>query len=86
MAIDWKAKFTQKSNGHYSATFQRFDTIAPDVILQTVQITDAILDTEEQKLKLWDQVKAAQEQQAAVSTSEANLETAAKTALLAKEK
>jgi regulator of protease activity HflC (stomatin/prohibitin superfamily) len=85
MAIDWKIKFTQKPNGHYSAVFQRFDTLSPDVVLQTVSILDAILDTQEQQDALWNQVKAEQERQAAVNGSEAALETDAKTALLAKE-
>ena len=86
MAIDWKVKFTLKSNGHYSALFERFDTIAPDVMLQTVPIVDVILETQEQKDDLWAKVKAEQESQATVNSTIASLESAGKTALLAKEK
>ena len=85
MAIDWKVKFTKKDNGHFSAVFDRFDTVAPDTILQTVTIKDAILENQEQKDALWSQVKKAQEDQAAVDSEIADLESVAKTALLAKE-
>jgi hypothetical protein len=85
MAIDWKVKFTEKQNGHYSAVFNRFDTVAPDVMLQTVNILDAILDTDAQKNALWDQVKAEQVKQAAINSTVADLETTGKTALMAKE-
>lgn len=85
MAIDWKVKFTEKANGHYSATFNRFDTVAPDVMLETVNINDAILDTDQQKKALWDMVKANQVEQATTNSTIAALETAGKTALLAKE-
>jgi len=86
MAIDWKVKFTLKSNGHYSALFERFDTIAPDVMLQTVPIVDVILETQEQKDALWTKVKGEQQSQADDAALIAALESEGKTALLAKEK
>jgi len=85
MAIDWIPKFTKNPNGHYSATFRRIDTIAPDVTLETINILDAILDTPEQKAKLWDKVWANHEEESSNNTVIAALETEAKTVLLAKE-
>lgn len=85
MAIDWKVKFTKKKNGHYSAVFERFDTVAPDTILQSVKIVDAVLDTQQQKDALWSQVKNLQEAEAAVMKDQATLESEGKNALLAKE-
>ena len=86
MAIDWKVKFTSKPNGHYSALFERFDTLAPDVMLQSVPILDAILETQEQKDALWTKVKGEQQSQADDAALIAALESEGKTALLAKEK
>jgi len=86
MAIDWKVKFTLKSNGHYSALFERFDTLAPNVILESVPILDVILETDQQKENLWAQIWAEHESQASVNSTIASLESAAKAALLAKEK
>ena len=86
MAIDWKVKFTEKTNGHYSAVFNRFDTVTPDAMLETIRILDAILETPEQKEALWNQVFAKHEAQAGVDATIASLESDAKTALLAKEK
>ena len=96
MAIDWKVKFTKNSNVmlnvtqepvvHYSAIFQRFDDAVPEVILNTVNIGDAILETEEQKKALWDLVyKQFQKQPVPDSTIE-DLESVGRTALVAKEK
>lgn len=84
--IDWKVKFTSKASGHYSAIFQRFDDAEPDVILNTVSIGDAILDTDEQKKALWDLVYAQYQKQPVVDPNVATLETEGKTALVAKEK
>lgn len=85
MSIDWKVKFTLKTNGHYSAVFKRFDTVAPDVMLETIPILDAILDTPEQKTALWNQVFAKHEEEATENATIAALETDSKIALLAKE-
>jgi hypothetical protein len=85
MAIDWKVKFTLKDNGHYSAVFDRYDTVAPDVMLETIPIKDAILDTDDQKKDLWDQVWANHLEIANDNANVADLETAGKTALNAKE-
>jgi len=85
MAIDWKIKLTLKKNGHYSAVFSRFDTVAPDVMLQTVDILDAILDTKAQEDALWNQVKASQLEQSTTNSTIALLETTAKTELMKKE-
>lgn len=84
--IDWKVKFTLKATGHYSAAFQRFDDAEPDVILNTVNIGDAILETDEQKKALWDLVYAQYEKQPTVDPNIAILESEGKTALVAKEK
>lgn len=86
MAIDWKVKFTLKGNGHYSGTFQRYDTIEPEIMLNIVNIGDAILDTDEQEKALWDLVFAQYQKQSFIDPNIANLETAGKTALVAKEK
>ncbi len=88
MAIDWKVKFTKKETGHYSATFQRFDDTAPDVILNTVNIGDAILETKEQEDALWDLVRKLYEKQIiapAVITKNEDLESKGRIALIAKE-
>ena len=61
-------------------------SIAPDVMLQTVPILDAILETQEQKDALWTKVKGEQQSQADDAALIAALESEAKTALLAKEK
>lgn len=86
MAIDWKVKFTLKASGHYSAVFQRYDDAEPDLILNTVNIGDAILDTDEQKKALWDLVYAQYQKQPVVDPAIAGLEDEGKTALVAKEK
>lgn len=86
MAIDWEAKFTRKATGHYSAVFRRFDTEAPDVTLNTVNIGDAILETDEQKKALWDLVFKQYQKQPVPDTTIDDLETAGRTAMLAKEK
>lgn len=85
MAIDWKVTFKQKENGHFSALFERFDTVAPEAILERITIKDAILETKEQKDKLWAQVKIEQTKQAEINSTIATLETAGKNALMAKE-
>lgn len=89
MAIDWKIKFTRKPTGHYSATFQRFDDAESDVILNTVNIGDAILDTKEQEDAFWDLVYKQYEKQivaSAIITKNAELESTGREALVAKEK
>ena len=86
MAIDWKVKFTLKATGHYSAVFQRFDDAEPDIILNTVNIGDAILDTDKQKKALWDLVYAQYQKQPVLNSTITDLEDAGKTALVAKEK
>lgn len=89
MAINWNVKFTKKSNGHFSATFQRFDDVAPEVILNIVPIGDAILETPEQEKALWDFVYGRYEKEAAHilanSARIAELQDAGKVALVAKE-
>lgn len=83
--IDWKVKFTLKSSGHYSAVFQRYDTTAPDIILNTVNIGDAILDTDDQKKALWDLVYTQYQKQPVIDSTITALESAGKAALVAKE-
>jgi len=85
MAIDWKVKFTKKPTGHYSAIFQRFDTVAPEVMLNTVNIGDAILETPEQETALWDLVYKQYQKQPASDLRIAELESKGQTALMAKE-
>lgn len=96
MAIDWKVKFTknknttinelEKSVTHYSAVFQRFDDTEPDVILNTVYIGDAILETPEQKIALWNLVYKQYQKQPVSDSTIGDLESAGKIALVAKEK
>lgn len=85
MAIDWEIKFIRKETGHYSAVFRRFDTEAPDVTLNTVNIGDAILKTPEQKTALWDLVFKQYEKQPVPDATVAKLESDGRTALVGKE-
>ena len=85
MAIDWKVKFTLKATGHYSAVFQRFDDATPEITLNTVNIGDAILETDEQKKALWDLVFEQYQKQPVIDLAITDLESAGRTALLAKE-
>lgn len=85
MAIDWKVKFTKKTNGHFSAIFNRFNTVAPEVMLETIPILDAVLDTPEQKEALWNQVFATHQEESSDAAEIAALESDGKIALLAKE-
>ncbi len=86
MAIKWEAKFTLKATGHYSATFRRFDDADPSVMLGSVEIGDAILETDEQKKALWDLVWAQYEKRKPIiDPATAELESAAKLNLEAKE-
>jgi len=100
MAIDWKVKFakntnitlnkeTQEPESHYSATFQRFDDVSPEVILNTVSIGDAILETPEQEKALWDLVFKQYEKEAARIFADSaritELQDAGKVVLVAKE-
>jgi len=85
MAIDWKVKFTKKSTGHYSAIFQRFNTAEPEVILNTVNIGDAILETPEQEKTLWDLVFKQYQKQPIPDLRIADLESKGQIALVAKE-
>lgn len=85
MAIDWKVKFTLKTNGHYSAIFQRYDDAASDIILNTVNIGDAILETDDQKKALWDLVHTQYKKQPVIDPTIIKLESDGRTALVAKE-
>lgn len=84
MAIKWEPKFTLKGNGHYSATFRRFDDTDPDVTLGSVSIGDAILDTEAQKKALWDLVWTQYEKNKPIIDDIVALESAAKSNLEAR--
>ena len=89
MAIKWKSDFSKNPNGHYSAIFSRYDEAEPDVILNTVNIGDAILETKAQEKALWDFVYARYEKKAnrisADSVRITELQEAGSVALNAKE-
>lgn len=87
MAIMWEPKFTKKANGHYSATFRRYDDADPDISLGDINIGDAILETDEQKEALWDLVwKQYEKNKPIIDPTIAELESAGKISLEAKEK
>jgi len=85
MAIDWRVAITLKNNGHYAGMFERFEDSKPDVVLDTIVIHDAVLDTDEQKAALWDTVWEAREEQSATHPHLAELEGEGRTELLKKE-
>lgn len=85
MAIDYEVDLTEKGNSHYRGRVRKYDTVDPETTIDTVNFSDVILDSAEDKESfnqwVWDKFKA----QAEEASPTVAIATATRSDLIAKD-